>query len=112
MPPIPRKPAVNDPLEGSKLESLRPPQPKTAAPPPEPAPTPVVNPPPVQAPPPVVAGPPPKRAKRYRVKARTTVSLNGQLLNLAADDILSADSYGDEGMKRLLGASIPLEELP
>lgn len=107
-PPTKKTPAVNDPLEGVKLEThgkMQEPEfeepEKTEKADAGPVAAPEVIVPPAPA---VVAKPSPK----YRVKSKTTVSHFGQMLVLHPDDILSADSYGDEGLKRLLEA-VPTE---
>jgi len=100
-PPKKNQPAVNDPLEGVKLEkqgkSMEEAVVDQAAP--------------TTPSPPAAAAVPAGKVKKYRVKTRTHVSHFGQLIVLNPDDILSADSYGDEGLKRLL-ESVPTEELP
>lgn len=101
MPQSRKTPAVNDPMEGAKLEQ------RGKPPPPPPSVKPAV----IAPPPPAMAAPPAGPVKRYRVKSKTTVSHFGQIMVLNVDDILSADSYGDDGLKRLL-ESVPHEELP
>lgn len=48
--------------------------------------------------------------KRYRVKARTTVSLNGQMTVLPADSEVSLAHYGPD-FEKILAAKVPLEEI-
>ena len=113
------KPAVNDPIEGSKLEQQKPPDAPPADAAAAPAPTPP-NPPddgdPALKDAPEVPPPPPPppevKTKKYRVKNRTTVSLFGQIVVLPEGDIISAASYGDIGMQRIIDSKVPLEELP
>lgn len=91
-----KRPSAVDPLEDAKI--LRPAPTQVAAPPSNPVP------PPVPAP---VQGAP----GRYRVKLATTVSICGQLVNLPADSIVSADIYGPKGFACILDSNIPLEKL-
>lgn len=91
-----KKPAYVDPLEAAKI--ARP----VFTPPPAPA-APAALP-PLPAP---VAAP----AERYRVRQTTTVSILGQLVNLPADSIVSADIYGPRGFACILDSNAPLEKL-
>ncbi len=60
---------------------------------------------------PKVSAPAVAAAVKYRVKATTTVSLFGQIVRLPADSIISAESYGEDGMARIIDSNVPLEKL-
>jgi len=99
MPPPSKK---QDAVESAKIVSKPSPMsmPAPAEAPPPPAPT---------APPPPAA--PVSSAASYRVKATTTISLHGQMVTLPVDAIISASSYGPNGMQRILDSNVPLEKL-
>lgn len=98
-------PKKQDPMEAAKIVS--------PPPPPKPAPKPVVvelspePPPPAPAPEVATAD----GAVKYLVTAQTTVSLFGQLVVLPKDSIISAESYGEQGMQRILDSNVPLKKL-
>lgn len=94
-------PAVNDPIEGAKLEEKGRPPPEETPPAPEP----------VAAAPAVMVPPPPGApVERYRVKKKTTVSHRGQLLTLNPDDIISVEGYGP-GIEQILAQNVEVEKL-
>lgn len=115
--------AASDPLEAAKIPAPAPaasqparpevqaapsafPDPAAGAPPQAPAtedrPTPAA---------PATPSAPGPASKRYRVKASTHVSLNGQLTRLNPGDIVSEETYGPMGMSRILESNVPLEEV-
>ena len=96
--PAPVKPPpITDPLEAAKI---------VHKPDPLPPPPPVIIPPPPPLPAPVVASG--DVAKKYRVTATTTISLFGTMTRLNRDDIISAESYGPDVMKRILESNVPM----
>lgn len=94
-----KKPAVNDPIEGSKLD-------RSWTPPPEPEPEVVAA--PVEAAPSQPALPPAPDPV-YRVKARTTVSIAGALTTMHPGDLISAGTHGPVGLQRILEQNVPVE---
>lgn len=91
-----KKPNLTDPLEAAKM--AKPPAPTSMAVADEPAPAPVE----------IKPDPPAAPIVRYRVAASTNISLNGQIIRLNKDDIISAESYGPENMAKILAGNAVL----
>lgn len=53
--------------------------------------------------------PPPVAVKKWKVLRSTTVSINGQITTLPADSIVSAEDYGEAGMRAILTSNVPLK---
>lgn len=63
---------------------------------------------------PMPAGPPDIKAvstSKFRVIEATTISLNGVFVKLNRDDIISAALYGPVGLKQIMDANVPLQEI-
>jgi len=96
-----RKQASVDPLESAKIINPPPPPPPTPK-------QPVV----VAAPPPPPPAPPKvTHTQKYRVKVGKQVSLFGQIVYLPPDTVVGADSYGHEGVQRIIDAGVELEKV-
>jgi hypothetical protein len=91
-----------DAMEAAKITKAPSVVPVVAPLPPAPPPMLSIVPPPPQA---------PGKLERYRVTARTTMSLQGQLIVLPVDTIVSAASYGHDGMQSIFDSGVPLEKL-
>lgn len=96
----PKKTAVTDPLEASKIPTK--PAPPSAPQPPAPV---------ELAKPSGEVEPHHPRPKQYRVVTDTTISLNGQLVKLNKDDLVSEANYGPVGMMRIMESNVPLVEM-
>lgn len=92
-------PAANDPIEGAKIAR----KPVPEAVPPEAVDKVLAEQP---TPAPVVPTP-----EQYVVTARTTISLQGQFITLNPDDIVSAASYGPEGLQRIKESNVPMRRI-
>lgn len=95
-----KKPAVNDPIEGSKLDR------SWTPPPDEVVEAPVA---PVEVAAPSQPAPPAAPDPVYRVKARTTVSIAGALTTMHPGDLISAGTHGPVGLQRILEQNVPVE---
>jgi len=63
---------------------------------------------------PMPAGPPDVKAvstSKFRVVEATTISLGGVFVKLNRDDIVSAALYGPTGLKQIMDANVPLQEI-
>lgn len=93
--PIAKKLMLTDPLEAAKMAKPLPPE--TAVP---------------DAPPvtitAVLPDPPAVKLVQYRVAATANISLNGQIIRLNKDDVISAESYGPENMAKILAGNAVL----
>ena len=104
----------HDPRDMLDAPAVEAEEPVAAVAAPEPAAVPVVAEPEAKEPAPAFAPPVPEPEKpwtKVRVITATTVSWNGCMLKLQADDVLDAGGYGPGFIQALRDAGVPLENL-